>query len=129
MLPNQPSAGSLTRLLHNLVISVSRTAGCIRSHPVFEPLRARYRGQGRATVGVRGSVYHSVNFGHLGPKGEHGWVANHSRRRGATPMIRRKKSEALRPVGWPEAMEFFIEKFRKAWNVGREIWPATIPAS
>jgi anaerobic selenocysteine-containing dehydrogenase len=27
-------------------------------------------------VGVRGAADHPVNFGHLGPKGEHGWVAN-----------------------------------------------------
>ena len=33
-------------------------------------------------VGVRGQPNHPVNFGHLGPKGEHAWVANHSNRRG-----------------------------------------------
>lgn len=33
-------------------------------------------------VGVRGAVDHPVNFGHLGPKGEHAWVANNSKRRG-----------------------------------------------
>lgn len=71
-------------------------------------------------VGVRGSADHPVNLGHLGPKGEHGWVANNSKRRGAAPMIRRTKSEALRPVSWPEAMEFFIDRFRAAWKQGHQ---------
>ncbi|MBV9826010.1 MAG: molybdopterin oxidoreductase family protein [Alphaproteobacteria bacterium] len=71
-------------------------------------------------VGVRGAADHPVNFGHLGPKGEHSWVANHSRRRGTTPMIRRKKGEPLQPVDWPTAMDFFIEKFREAWSLGHE---------
>src|SRR5947209_6749428 len=39
-------------------------------------------------VGVRGIVDHPVSFGHLGPKGENGWIANNSDRRGTTPMIR-----------------------------------------
>jgi ferredoxin-nitrate reductase len=71
-------------------------------------------------VGVRGAVDHPVNFGHLGPKGEHGWVANNSRRRGTTPMIRRRKGEPLQPVGWPEAMDFFEQNLRGAWNQGHE---------
>jgi anaerobic selenocysteine-containing dehydrogenase len=71
-------------------------------------------------AGVRGAADHPVNFGHLGPKGEHGWVANNSRRRGTTPMIRRAKGAALEPVGWPEAMEFFVEKFKAAWRQGHE---------
>lgn len=37
-------------------------------------------------VGVRGAADHPVNFGHLGPKGRYGWVANNSKRRGTTPM-------------------------------------------
>lgn len=71
-------------------------------------------------AGVRGAAAHPVNFGHLGPKGEHGWVANLSPRRGATPMIRRKKSDALRPVGWPEAMDFFVERFTAARRQGHQ---------
>ncbi|HJS86353.1 MAG TPA: molybdopterin oxidoreductase family protein [Acetobacteraceae bacterium] len=71
-------------------------------------------------VGVRGSADHPVNFGHLGPKGEHGWIANTAKRRGTAPMIRRGKGEPLRPVSWPEAMDFFIEKFRDAWDQGHE---------
>jgi anaerobic selenocysteine-containing dehydrogenase len=71
-------------------------------------------------VGVRGAADHSVNFGHVGPKGRYGWVANHSQRRGTTPMIRRSKSEPLRPVSWPEAMAFFVERFREAWQQGHD---------
>ncbi|GAB2900941.1 molybdopterin-dependent oxidoreductase [Paralcaligenes sp. KSB-10] len=71
-------------------------------------------------VGVRGNATHPVNFGHLGPKGEHAWVANRSKRRGTTPMVRRRKGASLEPVSWPEAMDFFIEKFRDAWQQGRQ---------
>lgn len=71
-------------------------------------------------VGVRGIPTHPVSFGHLGPKGEHGWVANSSKRRGTAPMIRRKKSEPLQPVGWDEAMDFFVQKFREAWASGHQ---------
>jgi len=71
-------------------------------------------------VGVRGAVDHPVNYGHLGPKGEHGWVANNTRRRGTQPMIRRTKNAPLEPVSWQEAMDFFIEKFRQAWAQGHQ---------
>jgi len=73
-----------------------------------------------AIVGVRGIADHPVNFGHLGPKGEHGWVANNSHRRGTRPMIRRCKGGVLEPVSWPEAMDFFIDRFRHAWEKGHE---------
>ncbi|GAB2899672.1 molybdopterin oxidoreductase family protein [Paralcaligenes sp. KSB-10] len=71
-------------------------------------------------AGVRGSAHHPVNFGHLGPKGLHSWVANNSKRRGTTPMIRRKKGEPLQPASWPEAMDFFIERFTDAWKQGHQ---------
>jgi ferredoxin-nitrate reductase len=71
-------------------------------------------------AGVRGSAQHPVNFGHLGPKGEHAWVANNSARRGTTPMIRREKNQPLQPVSWEEAMDFFVEKFRGALSLGHE---------
>ena len=71
-------------------------------------------------VGVRGQPGHPVSFGHLGPKGEHAWVANHSKRRGTTPMIRHKRGEALQPVSWTEAMDFFVERFRDAWSRGHQ---------
>jgi anaerobic selenocysteine-containing dehydrogenase len=69
-------------------------------------------------VGVRGQADHPVNFGHLGPKGEHAWVANYSKRRGTTPMIRRRKGDPLQPASWTEAMDFFVERFRDAWAQG-----------
>jgi anaerobic selenocysteine-containing dehydrogenase len=71
-------------------------------------------------VGVRGNAGHPVNFGHLGPKGEHAWVANHTQRRGTTPMIRRRKSDPLKPVSWAEAMDFFVERFHDAWRQGHQ---------
>ena len=71
-------------------------------------------------VGVRGQPDHPVSFGHLGPKGEHAWVANNSKRRGATPMIRRKRGASLQPVSWAEAMDFFVERFRDAWSRGHQ---------
>ncbi|MDB5594071.1 MAG: Molybdopterin oxidoreductase [Hyphomicrobiales bacterium] len=71
-------------------------------------------------AGVRGSAQHPVNFGHLGPKGEHAWVANNSRRRGTVPMIRRQKNQPLQPVTWMEAMDFFVEKLRDALSLGHE---------
>jgi ferredoxin-nitrate reductase len=71
-------------------------------------------------VGVRGAEDHPVNFGHLGPKGKHSWVANNSKRRGTTPMIRRSKGAPLQPVSWPEAMDFFIERFKAAWQMGHQ---------
>ncbi|MDB6036100.1 MAG: Assimilatory ferredoxin--nitrate reductase 1, partial [Verrucomicrobiales bacterium] len=61
-----------------------------------------------------------VNLGHLGPKGENGWVANNDPRRGTRPMIRRRKGDPLEPVDWAEAMDFFVAKFRNAWNQGHE---------
>jgi anaerobic selenocysteine-containing dehydrogenase len=71
-------------------------------------------------VGVRGRADHPVSFGHLGPKGEHSWVANNSKRRGTTPMIRRSKDAPLEPASWAEAMDFFIEKFRAARRQGHQ---------
>lgn len=75
--------------------------------------------QGRI-VGVRGDARHPVNFGHLGPKGENGWVANASARRGLQPMIRRHKRAALEIVSWEQALDFFVAQFRDAWSRGHE---------
>ncbi|WP_269764286.1 molybdopterin-dependent oxidoreductase [Mycetohabitans rhizoxinica] len=69
-------------------------------------------------VGVRGKLDHPVNFGHLGPKGKHAWVANESRRRGRQPMVRRAKGAPLEPVSWDEALAFFMQKFQDAWEQG-----------
>lgn len=69
---------------------------------------------------MRGEARHPVNFGHLGPKGENGWRANNDPHRGTTPMLRRHKGAALEPVGWEEALDFFVEHFRAAWSLGHE---------
>lgn len=69
---------------------------------------------------MRGRIDHPVSLGHLGPKGEHCWEANASRRRSTQPMIRRSKGEPLQPVSWQEAMDFFEERFRAAWALGHE---------
>ena len=71
-------------------------------------------------VGVRGDAHHPVNFGHLGPKGENGWRANHDRHRGTTPLLRRHKGADLEPVSWDEAMDFFLHHFHAAWDQGHE---------
>ncbi|MDB6171479.1 MAG: nitrate reductase [Chthoniobacteraceae bacterium] len=71
-------------------------------------------------VGVRGNPRHPVNFGHLGPKGENAWVANNDPRRGMHPMIRREKGGPMERASWQEALDFFEEKFRAAWDKGHE---------
>ena len=71
-------------------------------------------------VGVRGDVRNPVNFGHLGPKGENGWRANHDRHRGTTPLLRRHKGAELEPVSWEEAMDHFLHHFHAAWDQGHE---------
>src|SRR5947209_1583879 len=59
-------------------------------------------------VGVRGRASDVVNRGRLGPKGLHGWEANHSPDRLTSPLIRR--GGALRPAGWDEAMEMIASR-------------------
>lgn len=71
-------------------------------------------------VGVRGQPNHPVSFGHLGPKGEHAWVANNHPRRGKVPMIRRKKGGEMKEASWTEAFDFFMEKFGQAKERGHE---------
>ena len=53
-------------------------------------------------VGVRGSAADHVNRGRLGPKGLHGWEANHSPDRLTHPLIRR--NGVLEPASWDEAL-------------------------
>src|ERR687886_134304 len=43
-------------------------------------------------VGVRGREVDRVNHGRLGPKGLHGWAANHAGDRLTRPLIRRNGS-------------------------------------
>src|SRR3982751_1044360 len=59
-------------------------------------------------VGVRGRANDRVNKGRLGPKGLHGWEANHARDRLTTPLIR--KHGELVEATWDEAMSLIVEK-------------------
>jgi ferredoxin-nitrate reductase len=59
-------------------------------------------------VGVRGRPQDRINHGRLGPKGLHGWVANHSRDRLTAPLVRR--GGKLEPVSWDEAMTLIVNK-------------------
>lgn len=62
----------------------------------------------RRIVGVRGRADDHVNRGRLGPKGLHGWEANHSADRLTTPLIRREGK--LERATWNEAMSLIVEK-------------------
>jgi anaerobic selenocysteine-containing dehydrogenase len=57
---------------------------------------------GGRMVGVRGRSDDRVNRGRLGPKGLHGWEANHSSDRLTRPLIRR--GGVLEPASWDEAL-------------------------
>lgn len=59
-------------------------------------------------VGVRGRAVDSVKHGRLGPKGLHGWVANHSPDRLTKPLIRRNGK--LEETTWDEAMGLIVQK-------------------
>ncbi len=52
-------------------------------------------------VGVRGRTVDRVNLGRLGPKGLHGWRANHSPDRLTQPLIR--EGDSFRQAKWDEA--------------------------
>lgn len=62
-------------------------------------------------VGVRGREFDRVNHGRLGPKGLHGWVANHSADRLTVPLIRRKGE--LQPASWDEAMDLIVRRSKE----------------
>jgi ferredoxin-nitrate reductase len=62
-------------------------------------------------VGVRGRAADRVNFGRLGPKGLHGWEANHSADRLTRPLVRRGRT--LEPATWDEAMELIVRRSRE----------------
>src|SRR3954466_8383736 len=59
-------------------------------------------------VGVRGRTNDRVNKGRLGPKGLHGWEANHSADRRTKPLIR--KGGELVEASWDEAMSLIVER-------------------
>ena len=57
-------------------------------------------------VGVRGRSSDVVNRGRLGPKGLHGWEANHSSDRLTRPLIR--KGGKLQEATWEDAMQLIV---------------------
>lgn len=59
-------------------------------------------------VGVRGRAVDRVNKGRLGPKGLHGWIANHSPDRLTKPLIR--KNGKLEEATWDEAMDLIVNR-------------------
>src|SRR3954447_26292571 len=63
--------------------------------------------QGRI-VGVRGRAVDAVNCGRLGPKGLHGWEANHSPDRLMRPLV--KRMGQLQPVSWDDAMDLIVQR-------------------
>ena len=62
-------------------------------------------------VGVRGREDDRVNHGRLGPKGLHGWQANHSVDRLTKPLIRR--GDRFHEVSWDEAMEVIVRQSKE----------------
>jgi anaerobic selenocysteine-containing dehydrogenase len=67
--------------------------------------------KGGQIVGVRGLATDRVNRGRLGPKGLHGWQANHSPDRLARPLIR--DGGTLREATWDEAMGLVARRCRE----------------
>ena len=65
-------------------------------------------------VGVRGRESDRVNHGRLGPKGMHGWVANHSADRLTVPMIRCHGD--LQSATWEEAMDLIVRRSKACIN-------------
>lgn len=62
-------------------------------------------------VGVRGRAVDRVNLGRLGPKGLHGWEANHSGDRLTIPLIRRNGQ--LEKATWDEAMDLIVRRSKE----------------
>src|ERR687883_2105128 len=62
-------------------------------------------------VGVRGRAQDRVNRGRLGPKGLHGWAANHSPDRLTHPLVR--DGGELRRASWAEAMNRVVRQARE----------------
>jgi ferredoxin-nitrate reductase len=61
-------------------------------------------------VGVRGRATDRVNRGRLGPKGLHGWQANHHPDRLTRPLVRR--GGRLVSTSWDEAMDLVVARSR-----------------
>jgi ferredoxin-nitrate reductase len=62
-------------------------------------------------VGIRGRADDRVNHGRLGPKGLHGWEANHTADRLTVPLIRRDGQ--LVESTWDEAMSLIVERSKE----------------
>ncbi|MCC3160112.1 nitrate reductase [Hymenobacter sp. 15J16-1T3B] len=62
-------------------------------------------------VGVRGRAEDRVNCGRLGPKGLHGWQANHSPDRLTKPLIRRNGE--LQEASWEAAMDLIVQRSKE----------------
>src|SRR5215218_3772546 len=62
-------------------------------------------------VGVRGRAADATNRGRLGPKGLHGWEANHSPDRLTRPLIR--EGGRMREAGWDEAMGLLVRRSKE----------------
>src|SRR3954471_15413897 len=62
-------------------------------------------------VGVRGRAQDRVNRGRLGPKGLHGWAANHSPDRLTRPLVR--DGDGFREASWDEAMDLVVARAKE----------------
>ena len=62
-------------------------------------------------VGIRGRAGDRVNHGRLGPKGLHGWEANHTDDRLTVPLIR--KGGQLVESTWDEAMTLIVDRSKE----------------
>jgi anaerobic selenocysteine-containing dehydrogenase len=67
---------------------------------------------GGRIVGVRGRASDVVNWGRLGPKGLHSWVANAGHDRLTRPLIRRDGQ--LEPASWDETMDLVVRRIKEA---------------
>lgn len=66
--------------------------------------------KGDRIVGIRGRAADRTNLGRLGPKGLHGWLANHSQGRLTSPLIRR--NGRLIETSWEEAFNVLVTRSR-----------------
>ena len=85
--------------------------------------------KGGRIVGVRGRADDRVNRGRLGPKGLHGWEANHGPDRLTRPLIRRRGK--LREATWDEAMDLVVRNAKRGHEAAdrRRRSASTTPAS
>jgi anaerobic selenocysteine-containing dehydrogenase len=67
--------------------------------------------KGGKIVGVRGRRADRANRGRLGPKGLHGWEANHSPARLTRPLVRRDGK--LRETTWEQAMKLIVRRTKE----------------